>query len=216
MYGNCVEFSVLKGQIFNKVERVKEKIIFENNKVKYELYHEQDCCESVYIEDICGDLNDLVDTPITFASESYSDADNHDDDSSTWSFYKIATIKGWVDIRFYGSSNGYYSEDAHLYEIKKMDNIKTVEKKDYSTIFDSFNRTQTQGEIIIWHNLRENPNNTPTKSGIYLDEDGFRVYWDNVEKQWYDKFGFVHKVRVYAWCNLPKYIIDGVNNKSNI
>lgn len=90
----------------------------------YEMYHEQDCCECVYIDDIAGNIDDLLNSPIIMADESSSDTDgrNRDhyiQDFESWTFYKFATVKGYVTIRWYGTSNGCYSEDANFVELEE-------------------------------------------------------------------------------------------------
>jgi hypothetical protein len=82
------------------------------------LYHAQDCCESVTIEDICGDVSDMIDGVIN----EFECVTNSDDlmgkdiyeSSFTWSFYKISTNKGGIVIRWFGESNGYYSETVQV------------------------------------------------------------------------------------------------------
>lgn len=80
---------------------------------RYEMYHEQDCCEDVQLDDIAGDLADLIGSPILMA-EKVSEEGGEGWDSSTWTFYKFATAKGYVTLRWYGESNGYYSEDVSI------------------------------------------------------------------------------------------------------
>jgi hypothetical protein len=78
--------------------------------------HEQDCCESVDINDIVGDLQDLVGEPLLIAEEvrGATEPDEEHYESYTYTFYKFATRKGYVDVRWLGESNGYYSESVSL------------------------------------------------------------------------------------------------------
>lgn len=112
----CASFSDLKGKTLIYINEMDDQLIFETSDGNlYKQYHEQDCCESVYIESIVGDLQDLIGHEILMAEE-ISNVDkpalSEYTDSYTWTFYKLATIKGYVDIRWYGKSNGYYSESV--------------------------------------------------------------------------------------------------------
>lgn len=90
---------------------------------KFAMDHSQDCCESVKLYDVVGDVEDLINNPILQAEEVISSDSNEVRgaeiyDSFTWTFYKLATIKGSVTLRWLGESNGYYSESVSFYEVK--------------------------------------------------------------------------------------------------
>lgn len=107
------EVKELIGRIIDSIDNNADvELLFQvRDGEKYKMYHDQDCCESVSIEEIIGDLDDLIGHPILMAEEvSQNDDDAYE--SGTWTFYKFATIKGYVTIRWYGSSNGYYSESV--------------------------------------------------------------------------------------------------------
>jgi hypothetical protein len=114
---------VLQGKTLSSItgEVGSGEIVFvTTNGDKYLMYHEQDCCESVSVEDIVGDLQDLVGSELLVAEvvEGESPADFEAYESYTWTFYKFATRKGYVDIRWLGQSNGYYSESVSFVKVK--------------------------------------------------------------------------------------------------
>lgn len=82
--------------------------------------HDQQCCESVSLEDIDGDLKDLTYSPIYEAEEVINQGDCKDE-CFTWTFYKFRSGVGFVTIRWYGCSNGYYSEEVDIYKYKLKD-----------------------------------------------------------------------------------------------
>jgi hypothetical protein len=122
-----VEMSDLVGLTFVSVTKSEGNSEIEFKTIcghTFLMHHEQDCCENVVIEDIVGDLADLVGEPILLAEAVTGESAQPSDwapeympDSHTWTFYKLATRKGYVDIRWLGESNGYYSESVDLIEV---------------------------------------------------------------------------------------------------
>lgn len=149
IYNEGTAYQSIEWEFSDLVGKTLEKIIVSDeghdNRINFltadgdnfQLFHNQDCCESVVIESITGDLDDLINTPILVAEERCSDEDPEEvvkqkaeekrkweeanpgetywdwtHESQTWTFYTIRTNKGSVDIRWHGSSNGYYSESV--------------------------------------------------------------------------------------------------------
>ena len=83
----------------------------------YAFYHEQDCCESVYLTQVDGISDKIIGSRIVIA-EVVTDEKSVAGGHITWSFYKIGTNKGMIDFRFQGESNGYYSESVDLIKIE--------------------------------------------------------------------------------------------------
>lgn len=121
------EIKDLVGKTFVKVTTLgNEEVLFiAADGTTYKMYHAQDCCERVTINDINGDLEDLVGTPILVAEEVSNYEPTSEDDkeltlsaeSCTWTFYRFATVKGYVTIRWFGESNGYYSESVYFIQV---------------------------------------------------------------------------------------------------
>ena len=123
-----MNFSILKGLTITSIDGLEDdsaEVIFTTSEGRrFEMSHSQDCCERVSIEDVCGDVNDLLNSPILLAEEETRDEDPVDvnkeyhDDLYCWTFYKLSTFKGDVTIRWYGESNGYYSVSVNFKEIR--------------------------------------------------------------------------------------------------
>jgi len=121
------EFNQLKGKTLTKIKGLEvgnDGVTFIcSDGSEFFMYHSQDCCERVSIEDVIGNVADLIGSEILIAEErtSYENPDDIEkrfQDHFTWTFYELATNKGSVTIRWYGESNGYYSESVEFAKTK--------------------------------------------------------------------------------------------------
>lgn len=114
-----VDFSDLVGKKITHVvvdDHWDDRIEFGIHGAVYYMYHEQDCCESVDINDIDNDLQKLVGTTVINAEVSVN-AGETDYGTDTWTFYKITNDNAdHFTIRWYGESNGWYSESVGFYK----------------------------------------------------------------------------------------------------
>ena len=111
------------GKVLVKVEGLEDEsekvILYFNDNTRMEFEHYQDCCECVYLLDYICDV-DLSKPTVVLQAEERTSNDiscpvtglGKDDYSNTWTFYTINTSTGEIFMRWYGESNGYYSEEV--------------------------------------------------------------------------------------------------------
>ena len=123
------KFSDLLGKTLISIEggAGSDEVVFRcSDGSVFKQYHSQDCCEHVTVESIVGDVADLLGTPILVAEESTSGETpagyehEYEPESVTWTFYKLRTFVGSLDIRWLGESNGYYSESVEFVRVAAL------------------------------------------------------------------------------------------------
>lgn len=120
-----LDAAALRGKTITAISKIGDnhiEITTDDGK-RYAMLHYQDCCESVTIHDIVGDLQSLVGAPLVVAyeeadSEWPADVEKPEyTESFTWTRYFFETDTAKVRIRWHGESNGYYSESVQIEEI---------------------------------------------------------------------------------------------------
>jgi len=111
-----MSITVLEGKTIASItgmHRGSEEVLFTTTDgCTYRMWHHQSCCESVSLEDVCGDADDLIGSVIHSAEERTNGVQETAGGDEQWTFYELASNRGSVTLRWYGSSNGYYSTDV--------------------------------------------------------------------------------------------------------
>lgn len=78
--------------------------------------HVQDCCESVYIAQVDSSVERHIGAEAYFIEEKSNSGYGKKGyaESYTETFYTLKTSKGYLDWRWVGESNGYYSESVDM------------------------------------------------------------------------------------------------------
>lgn len=137
---------IIKGWLFATIEDAKENLksgiskvvgykeeteeiyIYCKNGKVVKFFHNQDCCETVYLESADGLKNNVdIFTNCDWCEvEEFTDVNSKPlsewDSSFTWTFYIFRTNKGYDTMRWYGTSNGWYSESVDFEIYEEQDN----------------------------------------------------------------------------------------------
>lgn len=117
-----MNLSYIVGKTIKSVENAdsgSERVVFNfTDGTACESYHSPDCCESVELHEVYGNVSDIIGQPIL---EADSDQDNEGEpkpseyaDSWTWTRQRIRTAVGEVTFEWLGESNGYYGETPYF------------------------------------------------------------------------------------------------------
>ena len=119
---NPVEVDVLQGKTLTNIDVGPESIMLTTECGRQiVIRHDQDCCESVVVEDTQGDWHQLVGKPIVEVSHD-EEKDCEPKPSEYSESWTRSTLTFRVDDatvinRWIGESNGYYSESVSLHDV---------------------------------------------------------------------------------------------------
>jgi hypothetical protein len=115
IYRGDLDFETLVGKTINKIEVEDDRVNLFTDCGRYTMISFEQWCGNdveVYLDnDEEDNLDVILNSPILLAEESEGSVDGYD-----YTFYKLSTAIDSITLRFYGRSNGYYSESVELYK----------------------------------------------------------------------------------------------------
>lgn len=97
----------LEGAVLDAVRIDGDVVYLDTNRGVFMFHHVQDCCESVILADE-PDLTNFVPGEVIVCAETRTEDLEVGYGIGKATFYNIVTHSNFVDMRWYGESNGYY------------------------------------------------------------------------------------------------------------
>lgn len=116
MYDYC-GFSSLAGKTITSIEGLNSDHVTIKTECgkTYGMRHFQDCCESVSLKEVLGNVDSIIGKEVRYANEDTSDCSG-EWSSGTRTTFTIHTNGGSLILIWEGYSNGYYGEGVSFYE----------------------------------------------------------------------------------------------------
>ena len=115
-----MDIKTLAGEVLTHVDEGGDQILLTTESGRtIKIYHEQDCCESVSIQDRTGEWHTLIGKVIVEADAKEEQLSDQKYESATLTTLTFSTNEDTVISRWIGESNGYYSESVDLCELQK-------------------------------------------------------------------------------------------------
>lgn len=94
------------------LEEGSDMVTIVTDRLSVQFFHYQDCCESVRVAQVDGDIKDVVGKAIFVFEERIVENESRWEDLDISTFYTVRTDGGDLTWRWDGNSNGYYSVDV--------------------------------------------------------------------------------------------------------
>lgn len=114
---NICEYGNTENSTEEDEEDLVDLLVIKTNKGNMFFYYWWDCGNNVHLEDGFEDLRKMIGEQILQAEvvvNRESEPLYEWDESYTWTYYKISSLNHDCTLRFYGSSNGCYSESVNI------------------------------------------------------------------------------------------------------
>jgi hypothetical protein len=114
------EFFTLKGKVLKSITFEDDKVRITTNDGTYELWHDQECCERVWLDEVNMSKTDsLFNCEVTLAEDDSTIVTQPGDDCRTHkTYFRLETVKGGlVELHWLGQTDSVYELGVQCWRV---------------------------------------------------------------------------------------------------